>query len=150
MKFEHLHFTEFGHVSALIDGVLMNIPDDMSNRHRRQIWDEWEMAPALEGTPDGERVRINTIAPYIAPVLEPQPYWLYKSVFIRRMREEPVDEAAVLNTVLQNVPAKLRMLYDAVEYFMSDDDLFDDLHAAIAAALGEERADELLAEDVPA
>ncbi|MQY44509.1 DUF4376 domain-containing protein [Rhizobiales bacterium RZME27] len=45
-----------------------SVPDDMGNRHRFQIWDEWEM-----GLPDpetGERVRINTIPPYAPPAID--------------------------------------------------------------------------------
>lgn len=42
-------------IEATIDGVRMFVPDDMANRHRRQIADEWE---ALG----------NVIPPYVAPV----------------------------------------------------------------------------------
>lgn len=43
------------------------------------------------------------------------------------------------------VPAKLRMMFYAVDYFVSDDPLFVQLKGAVAAALGQPRADELLA-----
>lgn len=46
-------FTEDGFIEATIDGVLMTVPDTMTNRHRRMIA-EWE----AEG---------NTIPPYVPP-----------------------------------------------------------------------------------
>lgn len=46
-------YTESGSITATIDGALMTIPDDMSNRHRQMIA-EWEAAG-------------NTIPPYIEP-----------------------------------------------------------------------------------
>ncbi|MFD1945081.1 hypothetical protein [Paradevosia shaoguanensis] len=76
----------------------------------------------------------------------PAPYQLYRSVFIRRMSEQ---EVLTMEAVLQNpaTPAKLRMMFYAVDYFVSDDPLFAQLSAAVAATLGEERAGELLAPD---
>ncbi|MFD1944748.1 hypothetical protein [Paradevosia shaoguanensis] len=72
------------------------------------------------------------------------PYNLYRSVFIRRMSEQEVQ---TMEAVLQNpaTPAKLRMMFYAVDYFVSDDPLFVQLNGAVAAALGQPRADELLA-----
>lgn len=74
------------------------------------------------------------------------PYNLYRSVFIRRMSEQEVQ---TMEAVLQNpaTPAKLRMMFYAVDYFVSDDPLFAQLSAAVAATLGAERAGELLAPD---
>lgn len=46
-------FSETGSILAIIDGVEMTVPDDISNRHRRMIAD-WEAAG-------------NTIAPFVAP-----------------------------------------------------------------------------------
>jgi hypothetical protein len=50
------------------DGEVFFVPDDMSNRDRYEIWNEWEMQPAPSGTPDDQRVRQNTITAYSEPV----------------------------------------------------------------------------------
>lgn len=47
-------FSSAGMIEVTIEGARMFVPDDMSNRHRRQIAEEWE---ALG----------NVIPPYIAP-----------------------------------------------------------------------------------
>lgn len=73
---------------------------------------------------------------------EPGGYRLYKSVFINRMTE---DEAATMETVLQNADAKLRLMFNSVEYFISDDPLFTTLNGAVSQVLGTTRAEELLA-----
>lgn len=54
---EIAQFTDDGAIRAIIDGVELFIPDDLSNRHR-QIIAEWE----AEG---------NTIAPYVEPPAPP-------------------------------------------------------------------------------
>jgi hypothetical protein len=46
-------YTQTGAIDATIDGARLTIPDDMANRHRREIA-EWEEAG-------------NTIPPYVAP-----------------------------------------------------------------------------------
>lgn len=72
-----------------------------------------------------------------------QPYTLYKSTFIERMS---VDQAATFETLLNaHELAKLRLMYHAVEYFISDDPLFAVLHWGLVQEFGETRADELLA-----
>lgn len=84
------------------------------------------------------------VADYVAP--EPGPYRLFKSVFIRRMiKNEEVNEAAIMEAVLAGADAKLRLMFNSVEYFVSDDELFGTLVGAVGAVLGEERAGELLA-----
>lgn len=70
------------------------------------------------------------------------PYRLYKSVFISRLTSE---EAEVMEGVLAAADAKLRLMFNSVEYFMSDDPLFATLTGAVGAALSLERATELLA-----
>jgi hypothetical protein len=76
------------------------------------------------------------------------PYKVYKSVFIQRLGP---PEAALLEAALQAEDPKLRLMYNAVEYFMSDDPLTAYLHWVVSVALGSEaepnttRADELLA-----
>lgn len=81
----------------------------------------------------------NTIGDYVPPP-EP-PYRLYKSVFISRLHE---IEAKGLEVVLGEAPAKLRLMFNSVEYFVSDDPLFLDLYEAIASVLGPYRATQLL------
>lgn len=81
-------------------------------------------------------------APPSVPVIEQ--YRLYKSVFINRMTDA---EAASMETVLVEVSAKMRLMFNSVEYFISDDPLFNDLKAAIETTLGITRATELLANE---
>lgn len=82
----------------------------------------------------------------VPPSPEPQAYRLYKSVFIRRLvKDENKDEAEIMEQVLAQADAQLRLLFNSVEFFLSDDPLFETLHAAVGSALGEARADELLA-----
>lgn len=79
---------------------------------------------------------------------DPANYRLYRSTFIERLEPE---EATVLEVALAAAEAKLRLMYQSVEYFASDDPLFAVLHWTVAVALGSEeapnfaRADELLA-----
>lgn len=79
---------------------------------------------------------------------DPAIYRLYRSTFIERLDPE---EAAVLEAALAAAEPKLRLMYQAVEYFVSDDPLFAVLHWTVATALGSEgapnvlRADQLLA-----
>jgi len=70
-----------------------------------------------------------------------RPINCFKSTFINRMTG---DEAVTVEAVRAGAGAELRMLFKSVEYFVSDDPLFADLQVAVAAALGEVRADELL------
>lgn len=119
-------FTKDGMIDATINGVRLPFPDDPSDRHRQMVA-EWEMIG-------------NTIPPYSPP--EPTPLTkLYKSTFIRRMSP---SEAAVLEQVLQEEDAWLRMLYHSIEYFMMDDALIMYLHMTLSGAFGELRADQLL------
>lgn len=109
---------------------------------------EADYAAALDGMLLGKLVSIVdgvlvvAFPPSPEPEPEPEPptnYVLFKSTFIRRMSEE---EAAIMEMILAapETPAKLRLLFNSVEYFVSDDPLFDNLMAAVAAALGADRA----------
>lgn len=71
-------------------------------------------------------------------------YKLYKSKFIERLTNE---EASALEIVLNNEEPKLRLMFNSVEFFVSDDPLFAVLHWTLMQELGEERADELLAQE---
>lgn len=100
-----------------------------------------ERAPSPEHVWDGEQ----WLAPEPDPEPEPEPgpYLLYKSTFIERM--DP-DEADAFEVALNaHELAKLRLMYHACEYFLSDDPLFAVLHWELVQEFGEDRADELLA-----
>jgi hypothetical protein len=100
---------------------------------------------------DGEEIELTPeeVAEFLAQVPqepEPQAYRLFKSTFIRRLvKDEEKDEAAIMEGVLAQADAQLRLLFNSVEYFVSDDPLFTTLKVAVGAALGDPRADELLA-----
>ncbi len=51
-----------------------------------------------------------------------------------------------MESVLAAADAKLRLMFNSVEYFVSDDPLFETLQAAVGEALTLGRAKELLAE----
>src|SRR5690606_7329862 len=57
------------------------------------------------------------VVEYTPPEPEPSPYRLYKSSFIRRLSD---DEAVTMEGVMASAPAKLRMLFNSVEYFISN------------------------------
>lgn len=141
---EIIGFNKSGEIDIIEDGVFSSIPDDMNNPKRRYIWDTFEMAPAPEETSDDERVRINIIPPYVEPEPETGPYRLFKSVFINRLTD---DEAETMETVLSEAPAKLRLMFNSVEYFVSDDPLFGTLYQTVSSAITPTRADELLAQE---
>jgi hypothetical protein len=122
-------YLEDGSISALIDDVYCTVPDRQDNIERQRIAEEWEGAG-------------NTIRPYEPPSIAGR-YILFKSEFVKRMADD--TEAAVLEQVLEAAGAKLRLLYNSVEYFQSDDPLFETLKAAITSQLGSDRATELLA-----
>lgn len=101
-----------------------------------------------------DRATMMSVAPDVmnkiliaAEVLEssapPPAYRLYKSVFIARL-DEGVNEPEIMEAALAAAPAKLRLLFNSVEYFVSDDPLFYDLYEAIASVLGPYRATQLL------
>lgn len=79
----------------------------------------------------------------VEPFVSAGHYTLFKSVFIERMTPE---EAEVFEIKLNaHELAKLRLMYHAVEYFVSDDPLLAVLHWELVQEFGETRADELLA-----
>lgn len=123
-------YNQYGAIRITVDECEAVVPDDMENRYRQMIA-EWE----AEG---------NEIPPYVPPEIEPvTSYQLFKSTFISRMTDL---EAASMETVLAGAPAKMRLMFNSVEYFVSDDLLFDDLKTAVSEALGPVRAMELLSE----
>lgn len=118
-----------GTFELIINSEVMNVPDDMSNRHRQMISD-WEA--------EGNEIEIEEI-----PSEPEYSYKLFKSTFINRLTNE---EAEIMETTLASADAKLRLLFNSIEYFKSDDPLFQVLNGAVASALGQERADILLSE----
>jgi hypothetical protein len=72
-----------------------------------------------------------------------EPYRLYKSVFIERMSPGQAEQFETLLNASDL--AKLRLMYHAVEYFVSDDPLVAVLHWELVQAFGEDEADRLLA-----
>ena len=108
-----------------------------------------EVGAYVEQHPDGagitriasEAELTDVLSVYGLPCPLPRPYWLYRSTFIERLTNQ---EAGVLEQVLAGADAKLRLMYNSVEYFVSDDPLFAVLHFAVSQALGIPRADELL------
>ena len=113
-----------------------------------------EMGAYVEQHPDGAGItRIiseaeldDVLAVYGLPGPLSRPYWLYRSTFIERLTNR---EAGMLEQVLAGADAKLRLMYNSVEYFVSDDPLFAVLHFAVSQALGIPRADELLGKANP-
>lgn len=71
------------------------------------------------------------------------PYRLYKPVFIGRLTS---NEAETMEAVLAAAKAKLRLMFNSVEYFVSNDLLFTTLSDAVGTALTPLRAAELLAD----
>lgn len=143
----------------IVDGIQLNV-GKVSTLIDSGLWDATNIeryglriaAPFV--APDGEQpinaVRYEEIDGRVveaydtepAPV---QPYKLYKSRFIARLTEE---EAATLELVLAEATAKLRLMFNSVEYFISDDPLFQTLKDAVATALKDPaRADVLLGAD---
>lgn len=107
----------------------------------------------VEMTPEEVAAWETEQASYVPP--EPPPYRIYKLIFIQRQTPE---EASTLEAALNAEEPKMRLMYNAAEYFQSDDSLFAYLHWVVANALGNfnlddppewepnfERADELLA-----
>lgn len=123
-------YTEHGMVTAVIDGVSMSVPNDMGNRYRQHIA-EWEAAG-------------NTIQPYV-PKSPPSKVKLFKSTFILRMTP---DEASLMEALLLQEQAWIRLLYQSVEYFVVNDGLVDYLRMVLAGQFGDKRADELLTPEI--
>jgi len=69
---------------------------------------------------------------------------IFKSVIIRRLTE---TEAATWEAALQAAPAKMRLFFNSLEYFVSDDPDYPTLVGAMMQAFGEERTAQLLALD---
>lgn len=108
-----------------------------------QQWQELLAHPGKRKWQDGQVVPCDPPKPEASGA-----YRLYKSVFVERMTPA---EAEALEGALASETAKLRQMFNAVEYFVSDDSLFAYLHWIVASTLGSEaapdidRADELLA-----
>lgn len=77
-----------------------------------------------------------------APVPAPTLTKLYKATLWRRVSDE---EAELLHGALAQAPFRLRLIFEAAQHLDTTDDDFPALRAGVVAALGEARADEILA-----
>lgn len=137
-------YTESGSIRAILDGneSESNVPDDMGNRHRFMIWDEWEMTPP--GTGDPNRERANTIPPYVPPPYVPPVYTLQMSDFWSRFADD--DEYELFDAALSiALPAKDRRAFNSAQFLKSDAPLFAWAKVVLVGVVGEERAEEIMA-----
>ena len=128
-------------------------------RHIEGLWSPEELAaiglftPVDPGIPEGKVELFHTVEVVDGVVtvvyaledkIEP-PYTLYRSEFVARME---AAEAVALETYLNALTGeevKLRMTYNASDFFVSDDPLFAYLHWTVGTVLGDfDRADYLL------
>ena len=102
------------------------------------------IAAWLADVPQPSAVAIEAVGPVFPPKR------VYRVQFVERLTPE---EATTLEAALDAAEPKLRLMYQSVDYFLSDDPLFAVLHWTVATALGSEgapnfaRADDLLAGD---
>ncbi|MDT4868932.1 hypothetical protein FQZ97_1039290 [compost metagenome] len=91
MSLEVHGYNASGAIAITLDGVFMVVGDDMGNRDRQMIWEEWEH--------DAEGNRVNTILAHIPPApnpfpnLEPDQFWFV----VRASGYEPDLRAWVAN-----------------------------------------------------
>lgn len=78
-------------------------------------------------------------APAAAPA--PEKFILSKLAMWRRLSEE---EADTLEAALAGAPTRMRRMFEAAQYLDTRDEDYPSLRAGVVAALGEERADEVL------
>lgn len=76
-----------------------------------------------------------------APDASPSPTRLYKASLWRRLTD---DEAVTLDAALSASPTRLRRIFDAAQFLDTADADFPALRFGIVAALGEQRAAEVL------
>lgn len=138
-------YTESGMIRAILDGddAESTIPDDMGNRHRFMIWDEWEMGPPDPET--GERARINTIPAYVPPPPPPPaPYTLQMSDFWSRFEND--DEYEAFDAAVSVAPlAKDRRAFGVAVFLVSNSPLFAWTKAILINVVAAERADVIMA-----
>lgn len=70
------------------------------------------------------------------------PYEISKVEIIRRMTTAEATSAELL---IASADAKFRLMWNSANVIRSSDEWFPTLHAALAGAFGEERADQILA-----
>lgn len=83
----------------------------------------------------------GVITPYVAP---PAPVFtrIPKAEVWRRLTDE---EAETVDAALQAAPLRLRRVFESAQFLDTDDADYPALRAGVVAALGEQRADEVLA-----
>ncbi|GAA0613179.1 hypothetical protein [Paenochrobactrum glaciei] len=117
---ESAKYTEQGSIIAVIDGQVMVVPDDMSNRHRVMLA-EWE----AEG---------NVIEPYVAPpVIELIPDEISRRQFFQQLAVMEIITKAEALAALQNgtIPDPLQVIIDQL---LTEDDQFNAQMLVIGAS----------------
>lgn len=104
-----------------------------ANELARFVDGAWLVEPIPEPEPEPEPP---------PPVEPPPPTKLFKATIWRRATDA---EAEAMRFALSQAPVRLQEIFAAAQYLDTTDDDFPALRAGIAAALGEPRADELLA-----
>jgi hypothetical protein len=109
------------------DGVYVLVDGDHEDTVQYRLWLD-------AGNSLGEAIR----PPQSAPVLSRLP----KAELWRRVSDE---EAEAMDAALSSAPLRLRRLFQAAQYLDTGDADYPMLRAGIVAAIGEERAVEVLA-----
>ncbi|WP_336812228.1 hypothetical protein [Bosea sp. MMO-172] len=100
---------------------------------------------AVYANPQGMTEPVGADDPEVVSFLNPPapgPTRLFKAELWRRLTEA---EADALDAALAAAPTRLRRIFEAAQYLDTADPDYPALRAGIVAALGEARADEVLA-----
>lgn len=100
-------------------------------------WGEDGDIQGREGLTEAENDRLSLVIKMHDPAL-PGPYVLSKLTVLKRM-----TDAEATNFV--RMPAKVRLMWDAVPELSSDTDLFSDVRDFLTSVASEDRATDLLA-----
>lgn len=97
----------------------------------------------LLDNPGARRWQGGEVVPYERPVPPPPVLTRIAKADVWRRLTEP--EAVTLDAALQTAPLRLRRIFEAAQYLDTTDEDYPALRAGIVGALGEARADEVLA-----
>lgn len=138
-----------------IEGDLFQIPSNAAETYSWQKLRSFGLyLVTSDPVPDGKAIVASELLdvdgkPHEALILgdipepEPQPFQLYRSTIVRRL--DGPGEAETVELVLAGGDARLRLLWNTCDFFMSNDPEFAVLEGAFVAAFGATRAAELLA-----
>lgn len=126
---ENVKYTQFGAISAVIDGVELTIPDDLSNRHR-MIIAEWQSAD--EG---------NVILPYSQELDQDNVISLPSVTLWERMTETEADQ---VKAAMATKSFRTQQIFQTANSFRSDHELWPLLVEMATSLFGSQRASELL------